>query len=468
MPSPDDVTHNCTNVRRRCVDKRDYLGQFWKDDKKNLICGTGAAEPVHCIKALESSIVAADNSYADDVNASPKPQYAVYQDGSHPLPDDLDGWFNRATAVQKMKWDIAGAIKAHAENGGYLFAQSLAAESLKLALWQRAIHAKVPPLDAYAECLAFTGFHYRTFPRDTGDLWYSDINSNNSAGAFNLTDPLDPLCQNHASGYVCDTGAGKTDSFLVSLNKLTTTVLGYQDSSGGAAAKYIKGTVGPAELGSFAFLASDNINNVYTQRLILNNILMASLAEKSYSWSDDTYTIVGRQKSNYGPIDPDNVIGGGADDYRDRFINGFNAPLEVNDRIITIPGNKVGPTDEAVDTRVNGTDEYPPNRRIIVPITDVGPEIAYNNAKNADANTAYDLQGNDQPGGVYDPTLYGFGASTRIIGFAEFEIIDPTEYNRDGEGYQPGDSGDLGPYQSGQVRGRFIRYIVKPGEIPLK
>jgi len=91
-----------------------------------------------------------------------------------------------------------------------------------------------------------------------------------------------------------------------------------------------------------------------------------------------------------------------------------------------------------------------------------------NNPKNAGIDTIYDLQGQDHPNGVYKPEQYDFGSSVRVIGFAEFEVLDPSEYTRDekdGLTYESGDAGDLGPYQPGQVRGKFIRYIVNPFEI---
>jgi hypothetical protein len=130
-------------------------------------------------------------------------------------------------------------------------------------------------------------------------------------------------------------------------------------------------------------------------------------------------------------------------------------------------GNMSGPTDQSVDFRINGDTTYPPRKRVIIPITDVPPEVPLNNTHNATATSIYDLQGTDHPNGAYNPDAYAFGSSVRIIGFAEFEIIDPSEYTREGDSVTAGDSGDLGPYQSGQVRGRFIRYIIKPGEIAL-
>jgi len=199
---------------------------------------------------------------------------------------------------------------------------------------------------------------------------------------------------------------------------------------------------------------------------VLNNVLLGSLVTKELAEGEDT-PVTGKQKSNYGVIDPDNTTGGGANDYRDRFEYGFNQPLQMNDRIIPEPGNQSGPTDQAVSFRVNGDATYPPNRRVLIPITDIPPEVPINNTHNATAAAIYDLQGQDHPNGAYLPSQYAFGSSVRIIGFAVFEILDPSEYTRAGSTISAGDTGDLGNYQTGQVRGRFVEYYIKPGDVPL-
>jgi len=173
----------------------------------------------------------------------------------------------------------------------------------------------------------------------------------------------------------------------------------------------------------------------------------------------------GKQKNQYGPIDPDNVNGGGANDYRDRFKSGYSGTLEVSDRILLESGNMEGPTDQAVAYHITGDASASPSRRVIIPITDVPPDVKQNNSQNNSAMSLYDIQGQDHPNGAYRPDKYSFGSSVRIIGFAEFELIDQKEYQRAGSNIQSGDSGDLGNYQSGQVRGRFIKYIIKPGDI---
>ncbi len=172
----------------------------------------------------------------------------------------------------------------------------------------------------------------------------------------------------------------------------------------------------------------------------------------------------GFKKNCYGTVDPDNVIGGGAKDYENRLKYGFSGSLQINDRIIPEYGNMVGPTDDGVEFRI---ESLTPRRRIVVPITDVGEEVAINNPRNADAKTIYDIQGNDQADGVYDSADYDFGSAVRIIGFAEFEILAPEDFTRSGGDLNTGDYGDLGYDRSGQVRGKFISYVVKPGEVAL-
>lgn len=470
-PLPSKYETRCHNARRRCAEKATYQGILWKDIPDITICGEGSLAYPQCWHDETLRDIADAKGYTSDAGSEPKSQWAVYSDGSYPLPDNHPNWFNKANKVQKMKWDVVRKVKLHLEQGGFVFAQCFAPETFDLALWQAAIYEGKSPSDAYEDCIAFKEFHYKGFPRKLSPVWYSDINTadNSYNQYFNLTDGLDPRCQNHGSGFCCDTGSGHTAGFLSSQIKPEVTILGYQSGSGNGKIKYLKGKFGN---GDFTFLGGHYHRNVEAKRLVLNNIMLGSLVEKNVGGGGTT-TITGKQKSNYGPVDPDNYTGGGANDYRDRFMHGFNQPLQLGDRIIPEPGNQRGPTDQAVDFRVNGDANYTANRFIIVPITDVPPEVGTNNTHNATAQTVYDLQGQDHPNGIYDPTQYGFGSSVRIIGFAMFEIIpteELTEENPDarvGETYTSGDAGDLGPYQPGQVRGKFVRYVVKPGEVPL-
>lgn len=462
---------NCHNINRRCADKRTYQGTYWKDIDDIYICLEGNEGYPQCSHDNTLRQMASSKGYTSDAGSEPKPQWSVSSNGTTPVGDNASGWFDKANKVQKMKWDVVRKVKLHLEQGGFVFAQCFAPETFDLALWQAAIYEGKSPSQAYDDCVAFKEFHYTGFPRRLSPVWYSDINTRDSTynQYFNLLDPLDPRCQNHGSGYCCDTGSGHTAGFLASQIKSEITVLGYQSGTGNNYIKYLKGKFGN---GDFTFLGGHYHRNVEAKRLVLNNIMLGSLVEKNVGGGGTT-TITGKQKSNYGPVDPDNYTGGGANDYRDRFMHGFNQPLQLSDRILPEPGNQRGPTDQAVDFRVNGDANNPPSKYIIVPITDVPPEVGTNNTHNATAQTVYDLQGQDHPNGIYDPTKYGFGSSVRIIGFAKFEIIptgDLTEDNPDarvGETYSSGDAGDLGPYQPGQVRGKFVEYVIQPGEVPL-
>ncbi|MBU1108019.1 MAG: Tad domain-containing protein [Candidatus Riflebacteria bacterium] len=454
---------SCLHTNMRCAERKGINGVFWRNDSGVTMCGDTNYPQCRDYNRLIN--IADANGYTSDANSEPKPQTAVSTGNNGPgMSNNQDGWFNRANKVQKMKFDVARTISNHVEVGGFLFAQCFAPETLDIALWQAEIHDGASALEAFSACFAFTDYGYRRFPIKYSSSYYSTINALIDPGTavpFNLLSPLDPRCQNHGSWP--DTGTGHTSVFNHSCIKEDCTVLGNRKNYS-TQAKYLKGKRGKGE---FSFLGGHWHNNVESKRLVLNNILLGSLVDKQVVGDVEPPEVTGKNKNNYGPLDPDNSLSGGANDYRDRFKFGVNLPIGVNDRLITEPGNMSGPTDQAVDFRTNGDGTYPPNRLVIVPITDVGPEIGVNNPANAGIDTIYDLQGQDHPNGAYRPEDYAFGSSVRVIGFALFKILDPEEYSRDekdGLTYESGDAGDLGPYQPGQVRGQFIKYIVKPSE----
>lgn len=141
---------------------------------------------------------------------------------------------------------------------------------------------------------------------------------------------------------------------------------------------------------------------------------------------------------NTGSIDPDNIPQSDATEYVQWFRNGFQRPLQIHDRIILQPNIQADTVSSLIAARIaSGA------ARAIVPITDIPPEVASADA-NVGARTIYDLKGLDFPNGTYSPSAYSFTAAVRIIGFAEFELMDP------------------GGSDQGQVHGRFLRYIIKP------
>ncbi len=362
---------------------------------------------------------------------------------------ELAPFTTKPHAIQVQKWSAASMIRNHLAAGGYIMAQGLAAETLELALWRKGI---VDNVTAYDYCIAFTGMQLATnFPARLNPFIYSDINSvaDIANQTFALYKPSaegetpDPRCQNHVTNPT--TGVADTNVFRTAVHKDSVVSLG---DKGNGDAKYIKGYF---MNGEYCYLGGSIGTSAALKRLVLNNVLYADTCEKVVPG----YTpapLAQRQKGKYGPLDPDNYVGGGANDYRDWFMTGFNQPLQLWDRVILENGNMRGPTDQAVEFRTEGTEEFPPSRHVIVPITDIPPEVA---AKQPGVDCVYGLQGNDNPGGLYTPDVASFSSAIRIIGFAEFELLAPDEFSNE----------DLGPYQPGQVRGKFIRYIIDPREV---
>lgn len=445
--------YNCKNVYRRCAERQTASGNWWREDPSIVMCGSGYMPQCTEYQALRDT--ATNFGFTDDPDSFPKPQLRI--NTSSPLstinPAD-PAWFINANRTQKMRFQLVNIIKRHVEAGGFLFAQCFAPETFELALWQSAIHDGETVSKAEDACLAFKSFELRGVPKRHSPVYFSTIN-NITGSSFALQKPNDPRCQCH--GVKPDTGSGHTRAFYKTKLKAQITALGEE-------AGYVKYISGAHGLGIFTFLGGHYHNNVQAKRLVLDNVLFGATSEKELS-EGGAVTYTGKVKCNYGPIDPDNVSGGGANDYRDRLKYGFNAPLQINDRVNTEGGNMVGPTNEGVEYRVFGEGETPPSRFVIIPITDIGPEVPINNQQNVDAETIHDLQGQDNSGGVYTPSQYDFGSSVRIIGFAMFELIHPTEYQRDGGDILEGDNGDLGPYQSGQMRGKFVKYVINPYEV---
>ncbi|PKL44742.1 MAG: hypothetical protein CVV41_05085 [Candidatus Riflebacteria bacterium HGW-Riflebacteria-1] len=333
--------------------------------------------------------------------------------------------------AQKKKWQVAVKILDHVEGGGHLFAQGFAAETLDLALWQ------MNGMISFQDCLAFSGMAIADFPKRFPYIRFSNINCTAAdvSAALTISNIYDARSQNHIGNPT--TEPSNTNAFARTFADTAT----FLDLSNGDYAKYLKGAAGNGE---YCYLAG-TANSVPAKRLILNNILYASLSDKAAK-----YFVVARQKGgNYGPIDPDNYVGGGANDYRDRFMYGFDQPLQLWDRVIGESGNMRGPTDQSVDFRLDPNN--PASRFIIVPITDIPPEVY----DDQPVDTPYSLSGKDHPDGEYTPDVASFSASVRIIGFAMFELVDAKSSSAD----------DIGDYQAGQVRGKFVKYVIDPREV---
>ncbi|HAE38989.1 MAG TPA: hypothetical protein DCG57_10180 [Candidatus Riflebacteria bacterium] len=193
-------------------------------------------------------------------------------------------------------------------------------------------------------------------------------------------------------------------------------------------------------------MANEDIvaSSTAAKNLILKNILNSSLTT---ALTGHDYV---RQKSNYGLLDPDNDIDSGVNNYRDWFMTGFSRPLQLWDRVIIKTGNVLVPTDQAVHFRLNNN-----NRFVIVPIADIPPEVQA--AQGGDIDAIYALQGNNKPSpnGQYTPDVASFTSAVRIVGFAMFELID----------LKDAQNNKIGTTQPGQVRGKFVKYVIDPREV---
>jgi hypothetical protein len=143
--------------------------------------------------------------------------------------------------------------------------------------------------------------------------------------------------------------------------------------------------------------------------------------------------------SSHGSLDLGKK-GGGANEYRDLFINGYKGMININDRLTLKTGQMEGPVDAARVERNDVRGE----RRVIIPIVDLPPESKTGN--NSNCLTLYDLNGTNDP--------------VRVIGFAVFRLLEPEETTRNAELGAWGMSGD------GQLRGVFEQYVINPWEVP--
>ncbi len=427
------------------------------------ICYGDDTKPL-CLGYKRLDDIAISYGYSNSNNSLPKPQKTI--NASNFLDLDEPGWFLSASRVQQMKFDVVKKVKDHVNAGGFLFAQCFAPETFELALFQRSIYLGNSIAAAYGETLAFKDFTYKSIPLGDIPLQFSSINTKEYAGGhtpqpFTLAYPYDPRTQNHGNP---DTSTGHTASFLKSTVKLGVLQLGVRSGN----ANYIKYVGGEHGNGVFAYLGGHYHDNIYAERLVLNNILFGSTSTKEVT--EGGGGLSGRRKHSYGPIDPDNTLvdGDKETNYIDRMLNGYNSPLDLNDRLNVEPNDNLASATQIVTDQLFA-DAATYSRRIVVPITDVGPEIAANNATNSTALTIYDIQDRDNASGSLRPADFNFGSSVRIIGFAEFELIDRDDdehgYDREGMNIEDGAGGDLGTYQTGQIRGRFMRYIVDPREV---
>ncbi|MDD3002088.1 MAG: Tad domain-containing protein [Candidatus Riflebacteria bacterium] len=427
----------------RCADRVGMGGGRWTEYPSSL-CAT-------CNNTVVSQL-ATSYGYTDDETLTTK-----YFDIGGGISTDYSTWFGEGstTGIQKLRFELVNKIRNHVINGGFLYGQCFAPETLDLTLWQKGIYEGKTGSDAFEYCIAFQNMTYDYYPCGSP---YSTINTAGIKDAFtmNTAYALEPECQCHTP--TAQTSTGKTSSFTNSTIKADVRIYGYYP--GKAYCKYIGGDLGK---GKFSFMGGHNHTDIASKRLVLNNVLLGSLAEKAIVGK--TSAKENKIKYNYGRIDPDNVRNdydngeenaAAVSDYIDRLKYGYSQAINLNDRLITESGNLASSTEEAVN--------YASGSFIIVPITDIGTE-AGEYSTIATGTTIYDLKDTDEINlnGLYtkDDSLTGLKVPIRVIGFAKFQIIHPDCYSD----FESGDGSDLGAYIPGQIRARFIEYVVHPSDV---
>lgn len=144
--------------------------------------------------------------------------------------------------------------------------------------------------------------------------------------------------------------------------------------------------------------------------------------------------IINLGAGNFGALDLDGASGGGANDYRNRLINGYEGTLRIGDEasiIIPESGNMVGPTNDGLEARLNACTHSPKctidhyvnecPRIVIVPVYEVHEMQNANKVK-----------------------------TMKVVGFAAFLLYDSSEGSESGviKGYFLDDvtiSGDSDP-----------------------
>ena len=412
--------------------------------------------------------------YTDD---TPFPYVFQESDLNLSAYDICNKWFSQATSFQKMKWDVAEAIKSHILHGGFMYTQCFAAETIDLSLQQHAFYNSHNLQDSYNNCMIFQNFTYTTLPHKgsgTTEKGYSSIFINKyGVGVVQNDYKYSPLCQ--VSG-TPNTGAGATCSFR------SNTVKGVIDKMSkltNDAWQYVGGQLTNEKgekKGQFSLMGGHYAQNINAKRFVLNNILFGSTSDKETSIGTH---MTGRTKYQYGCIDPDNDGNRSNSDYSNRLLYGYDQPINFADIISSDNGKYSNETTNGVDiiTGKITLASYTPNQIVIVPIVGVPnsvqnyqstvTRIGDQEVVNGDY-TIYDLKVGEQNAGAVaydnlgsnlspkDVDMSNLKNSVQIIGFAKFRIMAESEYTR---------SDVLGDPLVGQIRGEFIEYIVDPREV---
>ena len=459
--SLDELNATCLNaITTRCQN----CGVFDKDNLSNQTNFSGCK----FYKYLNERY-----GYTDD---TPFPY--VFQESDISLsPYDLCmKWFEKATAYQKMKWDVAETIKQHILKGGFMYTQCFAAETIDLSLQQHAFHELKDLQQSYDNCMIFKDFTYLKLPSkgSATTQGYSSIFTNKfGVGTVQNAFKLSPLCQVTGAP---NTGAGATCSFADTKVKVGIDKMSRLTNE---AWQYVGGQLTNAngeKKGQFSLMGGHYAQNLDAKRFVLNNILFGSTSDKETSIGTH---LTGRTKYQYGCIDPDNNGNRNSSDYSNRLLYGYDQPINFADIISSDNGKYSNETTNGLDiiTGKLPLASYTPNQIVIVPIVGVpdsvqdyqsglikigdqeivtGDYTIYDlkvGAYNSGAEDYDNLNSNFSPN---DVGLNNLKNSVQIIGFAKFRILAQSEYTR---------SDVLGDPLVGQIRGEFLGYIVDPREV---
>ena len=141
-------------------------------------------------------------------------------------------------------------------------------------------------------------------------------------------------------------------------------------------------------------------------------------------------------------------------EYQKNLTYGYTKTLNINDKVNLACEGFPKETVEALNKRVASSKDF---NKVIVPIGEITDEMVTKCGYKSDVFPIYNLKNTEQGNTIAN--------AAKITGFAEFELINESEYKRVGTDYKDGDQGTLGKATSGQIRGIFLGYIVNPNQI---
>lgn len=145
-------------------------------------------------------------------------------------------------------------------------------------------------------------------------------------------------------------------------------------------------------------------------------------------------------------------------EYKKNLTYGYTKAINLNEKIGLLCTGYVDETNDSINKRLSNSDNL--QTKVIVPIGEVTAETANNYGTTSNLLPIYNLRCSNNK-----TDEKNIADSAKIIGFAEFELIKESDYKRIGDDYKNGDEGTLGKPTSGQIRGKFIGYLVNPNEI---